>query len=232
MNKSPTNIPASSVSFQLSCKPHFMFSCTSLLQIPQMSTFPPVRPLDEWLERRLASTMKEDLRYEASFYGPINSLLTHVSPLRQWFMVKPQPKLHPVAGMPPQHSEAESSRRVSIDSMNNAVQSRKAGRVSTDEPDFIVVKAGFEYGGDLALAIVEVKKHEKIMRVDWDQALRYLHNISHKKPAPDLTVYLGTGATTYSVQLPMGEEDMVPIRYQFPTLTGVQSSLEGISKCH
>src|SRR5882762_6533087 len=140
---------------------------------------------------------------------------------------------NPVAGMPPPQSEAKSSERVSINSMNNVVQSRKAGRVSTDEPDFIVVKAGFEYGGDLALAVVEVKKkREKVMRVDWDQLLRYLRNISHKKPAPDLTVYLVTGATTYSVQLPMGEEDMVPIRYQFPTLTGLQSSHEGISKRH
>jgi len=198
-----------------------------------MSAFPPVRPLDEWLQRRLASTIEEDLRFEASFYGPINSLLTHVFPLQQRFMVKPQPKLHPVAGMPPPQSEAESSERVSIDSMNNVIQSRKAGRVSTDEPDFIVVKAGFEYGGDLALAVVEVKKkRKKIMRVDWDQALRYLCNILHKNPAPDLTVYLVTGATTYSVQLPMGEEDMVPITYQFPTLTGLQSSLECISKRH
>jgi|SRR5882762_5736962 hypothetical protein len=105
MNKSPSKVPASSVSFQLSCKPHFMFSCTLLLQIPQISAFPLVRPLDEWLERRLASTMKEDIRYEALFYGPINSLLTHVFPLHQQFMVKPQPKLHPVAGMPPPHSE-------------------------------------------------------------------------------------------------------------------------------
>ena len=51
-------------------------------------------------------------------------------------MVKPQPKLHPVAGMPPLHSEAESGGQVSVDSVNNVVQSRKAGRVSTDEPDF------------------------------------------------------------------------------------------------
>jgi hypothetical protein len=117
--------------------------------------------------------------------------------------------------------------------MNNVVQSRKAGRVSTDEPDFIVVKAGFEYGGDLALAVVEdKKKREKITRVDWDQAVRYLCNISHKQPAPDLTVYLVAGATTYSVQLPMGEEDMVPIRYKFATLPGLQSSLEGISERH
>jgi hypothetical protein len=116
--------------------------------------------------------MKEDLHYEASFYGSINSLLTHVFPLCQQFMVKPQPKLHPVAGMPPPHSEAESSGRVSIDFMNNVVQSRKAGRVSTDEPDFIVVKAGFEYGGDLVLAVVEVKKnHERLTVLDWDQAL-------------------------------------------------------------
>jgi len=97
---------------------------------------------------------------------------------------------------------------------------------------FEVVKAGFEYGGDLALAVVEVKKNcEGLTVLDWDQALRYLHNISHKKPAPDLKVYLVTGATTYSVQLPMGE-DMEPLRYQFPTLTGLQSSLKGISEHH
>jgi len=104
--------------------------------------------------------------------------------------------------------------------------------VLTDEPDFIVIKAGFEYGGDLALAIVEVKKkHEGLMVLDWDQALQYLHNISHKKPASDSKVYSVTGATTYSLQLPMGE-NMEPFRYRFPTLTGLQSSLEGISKHH
>jgi hypothetical protein len=69
-------------------------------------------------------------------------------------------------------SEAESGGRVSIDSMNNVVQSRKAGRVSTDEPDFMVVKAGFDYWGDLALAVVEVKENrEGLMVLDWDQAL-------------------------------------------------------------
>src|SRR5882762_7286630 len=76
-----------------------------------------------------------------------------------------------------------------------------------------------------------VKKHEVLTALDWDQALRYLHNILHKKPPPDLKVYLVTGATTYSVQLPMGE-NMEPIRYQFRTLTGLQSSLEGISIHH
>ena len=86
--------------------------------------------------KALGQHYEEDLRYEASFYSPINSLLTHVFPLHQQFMVKPQPKLHPVAGMPPLHSEAESGGQVSVDSVNNVVQSRKAGRVSTDEPDF------------------------------------------------------------------------------------------------
>ena|SRR5882762_5925506 len=108
----------------------------------------------------------------------------------------------------------------------------RQARVLTDEPDFIVVKAGSEYGGDLALAVIEVKKNcEGLMRLDWDQALQYLHNILHKKPAPDLTVYLVTGATTYLVQLPTGE-DMEPLRYQFPTLTRLQSSLKGISEHH
>jgi len=41
--------------------------------------------------------------------------------------------------------------------------------------------------------------------VDWDQALQYMHNISHKKPALDLKVYLVMGATTYMLQFPMGE---------------------------
>src|SRR6202051_3610817 len=113
MNKSPSKVPASSVSFLSACKPHFMFSCTSLLQIPQMSAFPPVQPLDKWLERHLASIMQENLRYKASLYGSINSLLTHVFPLCQQFMVKPQPKLHPVAAMPLLPSEAKSSERVS-----------------------------------------------------------------------------------------------------------------------
>jgi len=67
-------------------------------------------------------------------------------PLQQWFMVKPQPKPTLWLVCLPHNLKAKSSERVSIDSMNNVVQSRKAGRVSTDEPDFIVVKAGFEYG--------------------------------------------------------------------------------------
>jgi hypothetical protein len=97
--------------------------------------------------------------------------------------------------------------------MNNVVQSRQAGRVLTDKTDFIVVKAGFEYGGDLALAVAEVKKkHEGLTVLDWDQALQYLHNSLHKKPASDSKVYLVTGATTYSLQLPMGE-NMEPLRY-------------------
>jgi hypothetical protein len=117
--------------------------------------------------------------------------------------------------------------------MNSDIkQNRQAGRVLTDEPDFIIVKAGFEYGGDLVLAVIEVKKKpEGLTALDWDQALRYMHNISHKKHAPDLKVYLVTGATTYLLQLPMGE-NMEPIRYKFPTFTGLQSSLEGISERH
>jgi hypothetical protein len=35
-------------------------------------------------------------------------------------------------------------------------------------PDFIIVKAGFDYGGDLAVAVIEVKKHEGLTALDWD----------------------------------------------------------------
>jgi len=75
--------------------------------------------------------------------------------------------------------------------------------------------------GDLALAVVEVKKkHEKITRVDWDQTLWYLRNISHKNPAPDLTVYLVTGQTTYSVQLPMVRRIWYLLDTNFPLWLG------------
>src|SRR5882762_11192084 len=39
-----------------------------------------------------------------------------------------QPKLHPVAGMPPLHFEAETGGQVSIHSMNNVIQSSPGGQ--------------------------------------------------------------------------------------------------------
>ena len=35
-------------------------------------------------------------------------------------------------------------------------------------PNFIIVKAGFDYGGDLAVAAIEVKKHEGLTALDLD----------------------------------------------------------------
>ena len=84
---------------------------------------PIVRPLDAWLESRIASTIEDNhVRYEASYYGPLNGLLGHVFPLQRTFMVEPQPKLRPMKGQPPENrTEGE---RVSIDSMSNTVLSR------------------------------------------------------------------------------------------------------------
>jgi hypothetical protein len=37
------------------------------------------------------------------------------------------------------------------------------------EPHWLIfVKAGFDYGGDLAVAVIEVKKHEGLTALDWD----------------------------------------------------------------
>jgi hypothetical protein len=100
-SRSPSKLPPFSVSIQFNCLAALIFvflwsHCTSLPQTPVMPALLPVRPLDQWLDTRLDSTLKENLRYEASWYGPINSLLTHVFPLQQRFMIKPQPKLRPV----------------------------------------------------------------------------------------------------------------------------------------
>jgi len=54
----PTGTPYLSVSFQLSCDLILCFHHI-LLQIPQMSAFPPVWPLNERLERRWPAQYKE-----------------------------------------------------------------------------------------------------------------------------------------------------------------------------
>lgn len=154
-----------------------------------------IRPLDAWLQSRLESTVNDDLRYESSHYGPINSLLTHVFPLHRRFMIKPQPKLRPI--ITNVDERVEGGERVSIDSMNNPVKTRAEGREIVLEPDFIAVKAGSEYGGDQALAVIEVKRAGKRTASDWDQIQRYMTAIFDKHPASDLKGYLVVGKFTF-----------------------------------
>jgi hypothetical protein len=134
------------------------------------------------------------------------------------------------------HTESsEAEARVSYDSMNSAVRSRNAGRESPDEPDFIAVKAGTQYGGDKALAIVEVKNSrghsDGYVATEWEQVIRYANNISHKNPASDLKIYLVKGATTYVLELPSGGV-VNPDFEKITTVPGLKSSLERIAESH
>jgi hypothetical protein len=108
-------------------------------------------------------------------YGPLNSMLGHVFPVERTFMVKPQAKIRPPytqVRQPDRQSDdsdlpldTETVTWVSIDSMGDITTSRMvdSARECVDEPDFIVVKSGPEYGSDRPLAIVEVKKDHQTM---------------------------------------------------------------------
>ena len=58
-----------------------------------------------------------------------------------------------------------------------------------------------------------------------------MHNISHKKPVPDLKVVSCDGCNHILVAIAYGE-NMEPISYKFTTVTGLKSSLDGIAECH
>ena len=196
---------------------------------------PIIRPLDAWLESRIASTIQDDrVRYKASQYGPLNGLLGHVFPLQRTFMVKPQAKLRPTIG--PAAEDPPDGVRVSIDSMRNEVISRTneegRGKELVGEPDFIVVKAGPNYGDDTALAIIEVKRGDVPLSSDFDQIQRYMVSIYSKRPANDLKGYLVTRGTTYVFNLPASADVDAECIAQLPTRTELKAHLETLAQAH
>ena len=198
---------------------------------------PVVRPLDAWLASRIVSTIQDDhVRYEASQYGPLNGLLGHVFPLQRTFMVKPQPKLRPTTGPAPVNPPP--GVRVSTDSMNNLVPSRTtaAGRAreAVFEPDFIIVKAGPNYGDDTALAIVEVKNEEDgvPLSVDVDQIVKYMASIFSKAPANDLKGYLVVKGTTSVYGLPATANIPAQQLVVIDTATQLKGNLKMLAHTH
>jgi hypothetical protein len=196
---------------------------------------PIVRPLDGWLALRIANTIQDDrVRYEASLYGPLNGLLGHVFPLQRTFMVKPQAKLRPTLGPPPVNPPQ--GVRVSTDSMNNQVASRTTvvgrRREVVDEPDFVVVKSGPNYGDDMALAIIEVKRDDEPLLADLDQIQRYMQSIFSKGPANDLRGYLVTKGTTYVFDLPASANVDAVCSAELHTATQLKASLETLAQAH
>jgi hypothetical protein len=99
-----------------------------------------------WLLARFNAIYTNPPHYEASYYGPVNSLLTVYFPAADGFMVKPQARLR----QPPTPGG-----RTSIDS-----QGQKVGTFDDDgNPDFLVNIGSAQLHHDIPLLIYELKKH-------------------------------------------------------------------------
>lgn len=86
------------------------------------------------------------IRYEASFYGPINSFLNKLYDSDQNFLVKAQPRLRRIQQAPP-------NARTSIDSNDQPVQRRDDDPI----PDFVVARGTESLHADVPFLIIEVK---------------------------------------------------------------------------
>ena len=102
------------------------------------------------------------------------------------------------------------------------------------EPDFIIVKAGPNYGDDTALAIVEVKNEEDgvPLSVDVDQILKYMASIFSKAPANDLKGYLVVKGTTYVYGLPATANIPAQQLVVIDTATQLKGNLEMLAHTH
>jgi len=108
-----------------------------------MADLPVIIP--QWLLDRFKAIYTNAPHYEASYYGPMNSLLTVYFPAADGFMVKPQARLRqaPTPGA-----------RTSIDS-----QGQRVGTFDTDgNPDFLVGIGSAKLHCDIPLLIYELKK--------------------------------------------------------------------------
>jgi hypothetical protein len=122
--------------------------------------------------------------------------------------------------------------------MNNQVPSRTTaagrGREVVFEPDFIVVKAGPNYGDDRALAIIEVKNEDDgvPLSVDVDQILKYMASVFSKAPANDLKGYLVVKGTTHVYSLPAAANIPAQPLVVINTATQLKGHLEMLAHAH
>jgi hypothetical protein len=120
----------------------------------------PNTPMPGWLVDRIKATGSSlKPRYEASLYGPINTLLTWRFPAHRQFMVKPQGKIRPHYATDDADLGEEGMARLSLDSYRSEVLPR--GMIGREQgvmvPDFILTKASASLNADRVLAVVEVK---------------------------------------------------------------------------
>jgi len=113
---------------------------------PRMN-LPPVTTL-AWLLDRFEAIYVNPPHYEASYYGPINALLTVHFPAADRFLVKPQARLR----QPPTPGQ-----RTSIDSVGQRV-----GTFDNDgNPDFLISFGSPQLHQDIPLLIYEVKQEKE-----------------------------------------------------------------------
>jgi hypothetical protein len=119
--------------------------------------------IPDWLQGRFDSLSVQSPHYEASYYGPINMLLTTYFPATDGFNVKPQPRLRTLV--------ASQGQRVSIDSYGGSV-----GTASDDPiPDFLVSIGSSKLGKDIPILIYEVKRSDEEEAEAGIQMDRYIH---------------------------------------------------------
>jgi len=132
--------------------------------------------IPDWLLHRLHAASQAPPRYEASLYGPVNSILATYFPPQQCFMVKPQGKVRPGY----EYDVGEVVRQ-SFDSYNQPVQPRGQGdEADVKIPDFIVVKGSATLSDDVPLLVVEVKRDDSDDTVARMQITEYMGAFSEK----------------------------------------------------
>ncbi|EIM80240.1 uncharacterized protein STEHIDRAFT_116079 [Stereum hirsutum FP-91666 SS1] len=115
----------------------------------------------QWLVQRLNNMKYGYIRYEASFYGPVNSFLNKLYDSDQNFLVKAQPRLRSLETAP--------NARTSIDSNDQPVQRRDDDPI----PDFVVVKGTEDLHADVPFLIIEVKNQHVSFGAGASQTDRY-----------------------------------------------------------
>lgn len=138
----------------------FLHVFSQMSSIPLVWTIPPadeLRPLisqpapqipviDTWVWYRFANLVNtRRVHYEASFYGPINSLLTSIFLIDRRMMIKPQALIRPSVDAP-NHTDTTSDNR-STQAYHSDDSDDEAGDVSLDsQGDFVMGRLDLGHG--------------------------------------------------------------------------------------
>ncbi|KAG2123468.1 hypothetical protein DEU56DRAFT_760026 [Suillus clintonianus] len=135
--------------------------------LPGMTT--PYNPVIEpWLISRIQNLIAQEVHYENSWYGPINTLLSTYFPVYEGFLVKPQARLRT-------RTDSTHSSTSSVDSSDQPVQTRSDGTF----PGFIVARGFPELHEDIPFLILEAKNLDEGPGVTAIQKDKYIRWAAH-----------------------------------------------------